>query len=683
MTASLPALRYPAVPLITHDPYFCVWSFADRLTDDWSRHWTGAPNGMGGLLRVDGQIYRFAGKIRDTEPMTQQTVDVLPTRTVYTFTAGGVRLTLTFLTPSLPHRPDVLSRPLTYVLFETAATDGRKHRVELLYHCNSDWCVNMAEQEVVWGRARLPGLNVLRIASAEQHPLHNCGDNLRIDWGSLYLAVPEKSAATAALAPSTELWRHFSASGRLPESDDLAMPRSSFSGMAAGVAFDLGQVGSKAKTSWLMIAFDDLWSIEYLQAKLPAYWRRNGMTMAELLTTAAAELPTLRTACERYDEQLLADCRRIGGEEYARLGALAFRQAFAAHKLVADRDGTPLFFSKENLSDGCIATVDVTYPSAPLFLLTQPDLVKGMLIPIFHYAELPRWKFSFAPHDLGFYPLANGQIYGGGEKDETDQMPVEESGNMLLLTAALVKFTDDQAFLRRYWPLLSRWAEYLRSKGYDPENQLCTDDFAGHLAHNTNLSLKAILALGAYAQMAATLGETRLAAEYHKIAAGFARRWVKDADAGDHYRLAFDQPDSWSQKYNLVWDRLLELDLFPAHVAVTEMAWYRRMQNSYGLPLDNRKTYTKLDWTIWSATLTGNRQDFDALLQPVYRWLQETPSRVPLTDWYETTDGKQVGFQARSVVGGLFLPLLGNAKLRNKYLQLARSKETGNGAEKQ
>ena len=89
-------------------------------------------------------------------------------------------------------------------------------------------------------------------------------------------------------------------------------------------------------------------------------------------------------------------------------------------------------------------------------------------------------------------------------------MPVEECGNILILAAALAKFTDDLSFLRKYEPVFRKWAEYLADKGYDPENQLCTDDFAGHLAHNTNLSIKAILALGGWSIIAGMLGRRRM-----------------------------------------------------------------------------------------------------------------------------------------------------------------------------
>src|SRR5438874_2110736 len=259
----------------------------------------------------------------------------------------------------------------------------------------------------------------------------------------------------------------------------------------------------------------------------------------------------------------MADLEKAGGPRYARLCALAYRQCVAAHKLVAAKDGTPLYFSKDNLSNGCIATVDVTCPSCPFFLLFSPQLLAGQLIPVLDYASMPRWKHPFAPHDLGTYPKANGQVYGGGERTEENQMPVEESGNLLLLFGAIAQMEGKADFAGLYWKQLEQWAEYLKAKGFDPENQLCTDDFAGHLAHNVNLSAKAICALGAFARLFELRGDKAKADEYFQLARGFAQRWVKEADDGDHFRLAFDKPDTWSQKYNLIWDRILGLKLFP------------------------------------------------------------------------------------------------------------------------
>ena len=238
---------------------------------------------------------------------------------------------------------------------------------------------------------------------------------------------------------------------------------------------------------------------------------------------------------------------------------------------------------------------------------------------------------------------------------------------MLILLAALARVEGNADYAAHYWPQVTKWAEYLKEKGLDPENQLSTDDFAGHLAHNANLSIKAILALGAYAQLASMTGHAADATRYRQTAREFARKWAELAIDGDHYKLAFDKPGTWSQKYNLVWDKLLGLNLFPKEIASREIAYYLTKQNAYGLPLDNRRDYTKLDWVMWTATLADNRGDFDKIVAPAWQFANTSSSRVPLTDWYDTKTAKMQGFQARSVVGGLFIPMLADPAMWKKY----------------
>ena len=659
--------RPPAVPLVTHDPYFSIWSAGDKLSDGWPVHWTGQAHAMSALARVDGQAYRVMGlEPWGSRPMTQTRLEVFPTRTVYTFADGGVELTLTFLCPLLPSDLDILSRPLTYVTAHVRSMDGARHKVQVYFDACSEIAVNTPEQKVVWGRLEIPGLDVLSFGSQDQPVLEKKGDDLRIDWGYIYVAVPIGTAGVPIGTGSrTRLASHetcrgtFWNSGLLPARDETDMPRAVSDGYpVAAVSFDLGEVGPDPVARHWMVAYDDRFSIEYFHRKLRPYWRRDGWEAADLLERAAGDYDTLTARCRDFDEKLTAAMTQAGGEKYAWIGTLAYRQSIAAHKLAADIDGTPLLFPKENFSNGCISTVDVIYPSAPLYLHLSLPLMRAMLRPVLDYAKSGMWPFPFAPHDLGTYPHANGQVYGGGAKTEEDQMPVEESGNMLILAAALARAENGVEFVRPYEALLRRWAEYLKAKGLDPENQLCTDDFAGHLAHNANLSLKAILGLRAYADLCERLGKRAEAKAYVATASKFAGEWLKLADDGDHYRLAFDKPGTWSQKYNLVWDRILGYGLFPPSVADKEMAYYRKVQLKYGLPLDNRKDYTKLDWILWTASLTGRPEDFAALVDPVFDFLNETPDRIPMTDWYWTRDGRKVGFQARSVVGGVFIKML-------------------------
>jgi hypothetical protein len=664
------ALRPPAVPLITHDPYFSVWSMADNLADDRTRHWTGAFNGMVGLVRIDGKPYRFMGQSYSPlpAPIRQVSVEVLPTRTIYQFEVDGVHLNLTFMSPLLADDLDVMSRPVTYVTWDARAVDGQAHQVSLYFDATAEFVVNTPFQKVIWSRPKVSDLRVLTFGSQEQRILEQAGDDLRIDWGYLHLIVPQMSGSADVIAWNRVARNSFAATGTLPDSDDLQMPRPAKDQLPVlATTFELGRVGAATVSRHLMLAYDDLFSVEYFNRRLRPYWRRGNAEADALLKSAARDYEALKKRCEAFDAELMADLRSVGGEEYARIAALSYRQTIAAHKLAADWDGSPLYFSKENFSNGSIGTVDVTYPSSPFFLLFNPQLLKAQIKPILDYASSPRWRFPFAPHDLGTYPLANGQTYGGRETSEEDQMPVEESGDILLMVAALARAEGNTVFAEKYWPLLTRWAEYLRDKGLDPENQLSTDDFAGHLAHNTNLSLKAILALGAYAQLCEKTGKRSDAASYRRAAQGMVQRWIKMADDGDHYRLAFDKAGTWSQKYNLVWDRLLGLNLFPPEVARREISFYKSKQNSFGLPLDNRETYTKLDWIVWTATLADSTEDFKTFITPVYRFVNQTPDRVPLTDWYGTMDAKQRGFQARSVVGGVYIKMLADPRLWKKW----------------
>lgn len=657
--------RPPAVPLVAHNPYFSVWSAADKLTDRDTTHWTGARQPMHGLARIDGKSYRFMGEEpRDVPAMEQVSLQVTPTHSVYEFQAAGVRLAVSFFTPALPKDLDILSRPVTYLTFTASGQGG--HAISVLLDVDPMIAVNTADEAVTWGRSHAPGLTVLNVGSRDQRVLNRPGDDLRIDWGYFHLAVPDQ--AGAQFAASQDAMDNFVASGSLPAGDDMDMPQMPRAGAAhLAVALPMDTVAGAPVSRHVLLSYTEEYAIEYLGRKLRPYWQRNGQTVQEMLAAAERDYPSLEQRGKRFDEELTADLEKAGGKAYAQLAILAYRQTLAAHGFAADADGTPMLFPKENFSNGCISTVDVLYPSGPFFLFFNPALLEAQLKPVMEYAALPRWKWPFAPHDLGTYPLANGQVYGGGERTEEDQMPVEESGNLLILVAAMEREQGNWDFARQYWPQFSKWAVYLEEKGLDPSNQLSTDDFAGHLAHNANLSIKAIEALAAYAEMARGVGKPDIADKYARMAKEMAGKWEQMALDGDHYKLAFDKPGTWSQKYNLVWDQILDLKLFSARVRETEIAFYLKHLNRYGLPLDNRADYTKLDWSIWTATLASNAAEWNEMMDPIGRWVNEGPSRVPLTDWYDTKNGKEIGFQARSVVGGVYIKVLSDKGLAAKW----------------
>ena len=664
--------RPPAVPLVTCDPYLSIWSEADRLTDDATRHWTHREHSLVSLIRVDGKSYRLMGKTPAELPAFAQTqVRVLPTRTIYDFEDSQIHCTLTFLRPALPTDLDALALPLTYITWQVRSVDGKDHAVSLYDSTSSQLVVNRPEEKVSWAREAAGDLTALRVGTVEQMAVATSGDDHRINWGYAYAAALSKEAK-AAIGSEQEQARTFIATGQLPAQDDTRMPRAANDDQPVmAFAFDLGRVGAQPATRQVLVAYDEVYAIKYYGEKLRPYWRRKGATAARMLEKAANDYSRLAARCGEFDAELMADAERAGGGNYAYLCALAYRQCLAGCGLAADANGKPLFFTKENTSNGDIATVDVIFPMAPQLILLSPTLAKASIVPILSYSASSHWKFPNAPHDLGTYPIVFGRDEGG------EGMPVEESGNMLILCDAIAQADGNAKFVAPWWAQLTQWAKYLEQYGLDPENQLCTDDFMGHLAHNANLSVKAILGLAAYGDLCRMKGDPAAAARYQQLAKTDAEHWLKAAGEAGHYRLAFDQTNTWSQKYNLVWDRILGLNVFPPEVAQKEVAHYKAMLEKYGVPLDSRTKLTKTDWTVWSATLAENPADFEALIAPICDYLNETTTRDPLTDSYRTDRVGSGGMHARPVVGGIFIKMLADRDLWKKWSSRDHTKVNG------
>lgn len=643
---------------------------ADRLTDDFTRHWTGKRNAMTGLIRIDGVPRRFAGLVEPnaenyfSEPkaMTQTDFELTALSSTYVYEELGIGLKVTFTSPLLMDDLDLLSRPASYVGLSVRSMDGKPHRVQIYFDVTGEWCVNSSDQKVVWRQEQHDDLVVMQVGHEEQAYLNRSGDDLRIDWGQFYFAV-NNSAGIRSYIDSAEIRKEFVRKGGAVSSNRLEMPQAvRENNLVMACIWDCGEVTTDEVSNVIVLAYDDVYAIEYFGDKLQAYWKRNGMPVSGMLSAAIAEYPELLNRCATFDRQLWEDGVQAGGTKYAELLVLSYRQAIAAHKLVTDQDGKLLFMSKECFSNGCIATVDVSYPSIPLFLLYNPELVRAMMRPIFKYAASEAWPFEFAPHDVGQYPLANGQVYA--ENAREGQMPVEECGNILIMAAA-VCLADRQAdFAEEHGELLSKWADYLLENGLDPENQLCTDDFAGHLARNANLSIKAIMGVAGYSLLQGMLGRSFEAQHYLTAAKEMAAKWRELADDGNHYMLAFGQEGTWSLKYNLIWDTVFGTNIFDAGIAPREVSGYIANQNPYGVPLDSRESYTKADWVVWAASLASEPEQFMALIEPLWDFLNETPDRVPFSDWYDTKTTRQINFQHRSVVGGIYMKLL-----KDKWIQ--------------
>lgn len=637
--------RAPAYPLITVDPYFSIWSMTDRLYESDTQLWNGIPTRMIGVAEIDGVSYHFMGKAADERHMEQVSVTVETLSTTYVFEAAGVQLTVRFTTPVLPEDLHLLSRPVSYIEMTAHAADDKPHQTKVRLLAAEDFCVSKKLQNCVCAEAVPLGgdLSAMRMGGIEQNVLGCSGDDISIDWGYVYLAVRGGSVSSKRIGD----WMFLRAEAALqPDEPQL-----------------------------FLIAYDDVASIKYFNDFLPAYWKTEGVELPTLIEEAAFGYADTMERCQAFHRTLWREAQASGGEHYARLLTLSFRQIMAAHKLVVDKNGELLYISKECFSNGCAATVDISYPSMPVFLLYDPALIQGMLRPVFRFASSERWPFSFAPHDVGTYPVLNGQVYSNGTMPER-QMPIEECGNMLLLTAALFSVLPDRKFVGEHKALLDQWADYLMDFGADPDGQLCTDDFMGHLARNCNLALKSIMALDAYGYVCDRMEDTGRGERCHTAARSMAAFWRENAANEDGtYRLAFDRPGSFSMKYNAVWDRVFGLGLFEPTMWRQETDGYRRHMNPYGLPLDNRSDYTKSDWMVWTATLTEDAAFFGEIVAALERAYRLSPSRVPMTDLYSSVTSMQIHFQHRSVQGGLFMKLLYDKGICRGLLNTAEDKK--------
>ena len=619
-------------------------------------------NTTGGAYVDFGLFENILQGATGAEKARQTAVDVMATSTYYTFECGPVELKLVFTAPMLLDDLDLLSTPINYISYQVTSTDGNAHDVQFYLATTAQLTVDQMSQPTRSELITENGVRYVKAGSVEQPVLKRAGDLITIDWGHLYVS---SANGEVSMGDAATMEGNFRDNGQLEayqgaknSSDAASMPTLAY-------MKDFGKVAEAR--SYMMIGYDEVKDIRYMNKDYCGYWARNGKTIFQAFEELRDNYRSIMDRCRRQDQQIYDDGLAAGNVKYAELLAGSYRHVLAAHKLFQDDKGQLLYFSKENNSNGCVNTVDLTYPSAPLFLCYNTDLLKGMIRSILDYCQnTSRWGFpNFACHDLGTYPHANGQVYsitrpdGGGGFG--GNMPIEESGNILTLCYAISRIDGNADWLSTAdVNLLRQWALYLRDNGQDPDTQLCTDDFAGHWAHNANLSLKAIFGVAAYAEIARMKGqsESRWKAFADK-ARQMALIWETDARDGDHYKLAFDRGGTWSIKYNLVWDKLWGLGLFSNDVMRREIKYYLSKQNTYGLPLDSREAYTKSDWVMWAAAMSPDTDTFLKFADRVWKYANETPTRWPLSDWYWTNgNGSARGFRARSVIAGHWMKVL-------------------------
>lgn len=632
-------MKLPAYPISTIDPHFSIWSRKDTVNEDDTYLWCGIKKRIEGTVVFDGKSYSFLGKAKG-EKLLQKEVKITPFVSEYVFSNGDFTLNFRTWSPFLFDDFHIMSMPVAYLECEVCSAGGEEHKAEIIIEAYDELCQGKKKAQISKYTQRAEGFNSVKMGLTRQKPLNDSGDTYAADWGYVLLA-----------------------GGKVEATDD-------------GICVKEEKKGKDASFSFI-IAYDDVYSINYFGQKLKGLWTEKWDNIEKAILFAAENRDSLFERIRNQEEKILSDSAKYG-EDYQKILSAAARQVMAGHKLVRSKEGELLYLSKECHSNGCINTVDVSYPAMPMYLLYCPELIKAMLVGIFRFAAMPLWKHEFAPHDIGRYPLACGQVYALaplrhivphkysykrvykmnplGLYMPEFQMPVEECGNMIILSYNYYLMTGDSSFLEKNFALLEKWAAYLKKAGVVLSKELCTDDFAGHSVKNVNLAIKGVMGIACFGKICDALGKEN---SYMALAKEYADKLVSECNTDKPYLpFSIDKKETWSLKYNLVWDKLFSFGLFDEKLYKGESEKYRQELNEYGVPLDYRKEFTKTDWMLWAACLDDTDENIRLFSERIVKYLADTKDRNCFSDWIETKKPKQSGFDHRTVQAGLWMPVL-------------------------
>eukprot|EP01064_Diplonema_japonicum_P038215 TRINITY_DN9178_c0_g2_i1.p1 TRINITY_DN9178_c0_g2~~TRINITY_DN9178_c0_g2_i1.p1 ORF type:complete len:686 (+),score=197.17 TRINITY_DN9178_c0_g2_i1:48-2105(+) len=665
------ALRPPAVPLMVQDPYTSYWSPFDNLYTSFPERWNGWIIGWNGMIKVDSDACMgWLGATQCGQTVQQTALNVTATKTTYQFTVGTkVKLTVSFRTPSaLEPEPDytMITLPTTYMDYTVESLDGTTHSVAIYFDVTGESTVANRDNNVIWSRQASAHNEYLSIGNTAQTFDTSGGDD--INWGYFNIGYDRTitGVQTTIGTDAAQARTSFSTGQPLPP-DHKPTPRKCDDGWPVNaIVHSFSSIPNSPSTRHVVLGYDqgDTY-MKYFGTNLPAYWKHIHGNFQTALDYAVSNYADINKRCDTFDAQLTADLTKKGSAKYAEMGSLIYRQVTGSMITTWNPvKNESWVFMKEISSDGDVSTVDVIFPASPMIFYYNSELFKKILIPIFTYANngtaiygknVP-YNLAWAPHHLGHWPVCDLPA------NKQEQMPVEETGNLLILTNYISQDQRDVDWLAPWWNIIDGWGAYLPTALPDPGNQLCTDDFEGPSPHNVNLAAKGIVAMGAYSQLLTMRGNTSKAQQVMALAKQYMQVWVKngtdtDVSNGVHTKLQYNLTSTWSQKYNLLWDGVFNTGLMPADLLQKELAHYMTKMNTYGIPLDDRASFTKLDWSMWIAAMAPQEQ-FITMSDTIYKWTDETTTRVPFSDWTETISNKAHGFKARPVMGGFWAKMI-------------------------
>ena len=711
-SSSFSPVNPPSFPLAVRNPYLNAWlpsgsNLASNppnsvgnggyLAGQWPSFWTSSYGADGefrlgwtGYIRIDNVTYEWMGNgfgtlVRAGPAATQLSAEYTATRTMFAFEADKVKFNVTFLTPITPHDYLRQSLPLSYLHVELDTSTIKGRSIQLYTDIDERWVTghDYDYEDFPYDQQYYEKNDTSVFFITRKHPQVYTEFRQRAEWGNATYAARNHTGLYSRNNNNVVTHTEFIDTGKLSfDHGPVLGPDNSF---AFAVDFDAKHAD---KDALFVVGHMRTPYVNYIRAKNPGthstksyqedrygYWQTEfGDKLEDAVAFFVNDFDSALANAKAFDKQVLEDSRAaVGGgevgDQYAAITQLSVRQAFATFEITVSKDSKgrynktdTLLFLKEISSNGDMSTVDVIFPLFPLLSYANPDLLRDLMLPIFEYTESGLYPNKWCVHDLGVYPNAFGHNDGNDEP-----MQVEESGNMIWMTlhwAQLVGKSKAIPFLEEHYKIMKQWTQFLIDDSLIPAEQLSTDDFAGTLANQTDLAIKGITAISAMGKIADLLGYSKDAKSYANISSSYIKKWQEYAISHDasHTKLAYQTDASWGTVYNLLADRLLDLNLVPEAVYKIQDAWYPRVQEKYGVPLDSRHKWTKTDWEMFAAAASDNPATHKLFIELLYRFIKDGKTDAPFTDLMESTTGdfpKQpedplIHFLARPVVGGHF-----------------------------
>ncbi|TGO80825.1 hypothetical protein BPOR_1677g00010 [Botrytis porri] len=648
-------IQPPSYPLAVRNPYLSAWipsSLATNVSSGNAQFWAGQNLIWSVIARVDNvtwNLFGVASPGAGTRDGSTTSAKYTSTHSIFNLTAGIVTFSLDFFSPVSTGNYLRQSLPFSYLTISAETTAATN--IQIYSDISGTWTGQTASS--FWTFTKQNTTSAFSIKANNRATYSEASDQAL--WGeAIYSSQPSStSTLTCESGDRTAVRKVFSETGALSG----ALGAWLVDGVT-GISHDLGSVTGPSSVTYA-IGYVREAAVNYLGTPYIGYYRATYPKTIDALEHFFEDYDNAFVESQTIDSELSAAATQVAGTNYSDITTLSLRQVYGGIDLVIPNatldTNDVLAFVKEILSDGNVNTVDVIMPLFPVLYVTNPEYLRLLLEPILQYLASGRCTLPYVIHEIGSaYPNATGHDNGVAEV-----MPIEETGNLLILALAYQKASNNTAWAEKYYPLLNRYASYLPSTSINITLQLSTNDAAGPLANETNLAIKAAVSLKAFASLA---GETY--SNYSTIGDAHATQIYTDKLGTDadqtHFVLNYpDNDNSWKIPFNLYPDLLLDLSTFPDAAYTMQENYYPTIRSDGGVALDSRQAWAKSDWNIWTAgTTTGAvRQSF---VDDIWAFISNGKNSWPLSDRWtvkvdgSTEEGIEEALSARPTVGGHF-----------------------------